>query len=281
MRWFTYVIGTALLLILAAIPSAADDTAKDSPWEKFSFNAGLFASRSSTDVQFGSGLGVSVNLEDALGLEADNQVFRIDSYWRFSDNRKHRVDFTWFSFKRSATKQITDDITINPPNGDPIPLPTGTVVESFFDLDIFEVAYRYSFIHDERLDFAVGTGLYLMPVSFGLSATGIVDEQGDQSFTAPLPVLNLKLDVLLAPKWYFRSDIQLFYVEYEGFTGSLHNTRTAVEYNPWKHVGFGLGADALRIDLEGDGQAIWPDNDLKGAFEFSYIGLYLYGRVFF
>ena len=53
---------------------AADATAK-SPWETFSFNGGLFASRSQTEVRFGSGLGVEVNLEDALGMESDTRCF--------------------------------------------------------------------------------------------------------------------------------------------------------------------------------------------------------------
>jgi len=277
MRWFTPLIGMVLLLSITVGPSAADD----SPWEKFSFNAGLFAALADTNVQFGSDLGVSVNLEDLLGMDTENQVFRLNSYWRFSDNRKHRLDIAWFSFNRSASTKMTDDIIIDLPDDDPIFIESGTVVESFMDLDIFELGYRYSFIQDDRLDFSGGIGLYIMPISFGFSATGLVEEEGDQKFTAPLPVLNLKLDVLLAPKWYFRSGSQLFYIEYEGITGSLTDVRTAVEYNPWKHVGLGLGVDAMRMNLEGNGKLLFPKNDLKGTVEFNYIGLFLYGRVFF
>jgi hypothetical protein len=281
MRWFTPLIGILLLLSIAAGPSAADDTAEDSPWAKFSFNAGAFLSSTATDVRFGSGLGVTINLEDALGLEATNRVFRLDTYWRFTDNRRHRVDFSWFSLKRSAYRKLTDDITINPPNDDEITLETGAEVESFIDLDIFEVNYRYSFIQDERLDMAGGIGLYVMPISFGLNVTGIVDEQGDQAFTAPLPVLSLKIDVLIAPKWYFRNGAQLFYVEYDGMVGSVTNLRSGLEYNPWKHFGLGVGVESMRLYLEGNGQIVYPDNDLKGTVGFNYFGLNLYGRVYF
>jgi hypothetical protein len=281
MRWFTPLIGIVLILSLAAGPSAADDTAKDSPWAKFSFNAGAFLSSTATDVRFGSGLGVTINLEEAFGLEATNRVFRLDTYWRFTDNRRHRVDFSWFSLKRSAYRKLTDDITINPPNDDEITLETGAEVESFIDLDIFEIDYRYSFIQDERLDMAGGIGLYVMPISFGLNVTGIVDEQGDQAFTAPLPVLSLKIDVLIAPKWYFRNGAQLFYVEYDGMVGSVTNLRSGLEYNPWKHFGLGVGVESMRLYLEGNGQIVYPDNDLKGTVGFNYFGLNLYGRVYF
>ena len=281
MRWFTLLIGIVLLLSLAVGPSAADDTVEDSPWAKFSFNAGAFLSSTATNVRFGSALGVTVNLEDALGLEAENQVFRLGAYWRFTDNRRHRVDFSWFSLKRSAYRKITDDITINPPDGDEILIKTGTEVESFFNLDVYEIDYRYSFIQDERLDMAGGIGLYVMPISFGFSATGFVDEQGDQAFTAPLPVLSLKIDMLIAPKWYFRNGAQLFYVEYEGIVGSVTNLRSGIEYNPWKHFGLGMGVESMRLNLEGNGQLLYPDNDLEGTVEFNYIGLHFYGRVYF
>ena len=276
-----FALGIVLILFLTANPSNAADAGEKSPWEKFSFNAGLFASRSATEVRFGSGLGVEVNLEDALGMESDTNVFRVESYWRFTKNNKHRADLSWFSLHRTAHKKITDDITIKPPDGEEIPIPSGTEVSSKYNMDIFQLNYSYSFIQDDRLDLAGSAGLYIMPISFGLDVTGLVNEQADQSFTAPLPAIGLRLDILLASKWYFRSATQLFYIEYENYMGSLTSTRAAVEYNPWKHVGLGVGLDALRMSAQADDNASIPGFDLRGNVEFSYIGLYLYGRVFF
>ena len=56
--------------------------------------------------------------------------------------------------------------------------------------------------------------------------------------------------------------------------------RTAVEYNPWQHVGFGLGFDSMAIRLEADGED-WPGADFQGKVNFNYIGLQLYLRLFF
>ena len=276
-----FTLGIVLILFLTANPSNAADTGEKSPWEKFSFNGGLFASRSATEVRFGSGLGVEINMEDALGMESDTNVFRLESYWRFTKNNKHRADFSWFSLNRTAYKKITDDITIKPPDGEEIPIPSGTEVSSKYNMDIFQLNYSYSFIQDDRLDFAGSAGLFIMPISFGLDVTGLVDDQVDQSFTAPLPALGLRIDILVAPKWYFRGSSQLFYIEYEGYTGSLINTRTAVEYNPWKHVGLGMGIDSLRMSLQADDPDAIPGLNFRGNVDFSYIGLYLYGRVFF
>ncbi|MEN8244841.1 MAG: hypothetical protein ABFS43_08075 [Thermodesulfobacteriota bacterium] len=283
MQKLVFILKIAVIVFFATPlgTSMAGEAAQDSPWEKFSLNAGVFASRINSNVRFGSGLGTTVNLEDALGLEADNQVFRIDTYWRFTRNRKHRLDFTWFSFKRSATRTLTDNITVNPPDRGEVDLETGQKVESYFDLDIYEISYRYSFFQDDRVDVAGGVGFYMMPINLGLRGTGLVEKEADQSFTAPLPALNLKLDVVISPKWYFRNGTQLFYVEYNDIVGSLTNVRSAIEYNPWKHVGLGLGIDAMRMYLEGNGNLLWPENDIKGTVVFNYIGLQFYGRVFF
>lgn len=273
--------GIALILLLTVNPAIAADATEKSPWSTFGFSGGLFASRSQTDVRFGSGIGVEVNLEDALGMESDTQVFRLETYWRFTKNQKHRADLSWFSLNRTAFRKITEDITVQPPEGDSITIIAGTEVSSNYDMDIYQLNYSYSFIQDDRLDFAGIAGLFIMPISFGLEATGLLDEQTSQSFTAPLPALGLRLDILIAPKWYFRGSTQVFYLEYEGYTGSLTSTRTAVEYNPWTYVGLGLGFDALHMSLQADDPDSIPGFDFRGNVDFGYIGMYLYGRVFF
>ena len=135
-----FVIGLVLFLTVAVQQLMADDSVKDSPWEKFSFNLGAFFSTSSTDLRFGSGVGVSIDVEDLLGLDSTSSVFRLDSYWRFSDNRRHRVDFSWFSYNRSGTRTIDENITITPPEGEDIVIPADTKIESFYDLDIYQIA---------------------------------------------------------------------------------------------------------------------------------------------
>ena len=53
-----------------------------------------------------------------------------------------------------------------------------------------------------------------------------------------------------------------------------------MEYNPWKHVGIGLGFDSLAVKVEADGQD-YPKIDFKGNVEFNYTGFQLYLRIFY
>jgi len=278
----SFLVGSALLLIVTVQPLMADDSTKDSPWKKFGFDVGAFFSVSETALRFGSGVGITVDMEEALGMDAENTVFRLGGFWRFTNDLRHRLDLSWFSFNRTGDKTIIDQIVIEPPGGgEDIILDSGTKVKSHFDLDIYQLSYSYSFIQDERLDFGGQVGLYLMPMSFGLSAAGLVETEGDQSFTAPMPVIGLRFDVLIAPKWYFRGSSQVFYVSYADYTGSLLNLRSSIEYNPWKHVGFGLGFDAFRLRVQADGDEAFPEMDLRGNVAFGYTGVMLFGRVSF
>ena len=77
-----------------------------------------------------------------------------------------------------------------------------------------------------------------------------------------------------------RSGVKTFYVEYENFQGSLLTVDIALEYQPWNHVGIGLGYDSMDISIQAEGTD-WPEVDLNGKIRFGYSGLQLYLRYFF
>lgn len=273
---------TAVIVLLTTPRFAlADDRDMDQlPWEKFSAALGVFVSTLDGTLRIGAGVGVDVDLEEALDLDSASTVMRADALWRFSKNRRHRLDLTWFSFRRSGSRTVGQDITIEDDAGNQITIEAGTRVDAHFDLDIYELAYTYSFFQDDRIDLAAGVGLYIMPIDFGLRVTGLFEEEGSERFTAPLPVLGLRTDIALTPKWFLRSGAQIFYMDYETFTGALVEFRGAVEYNPWKHVGIGIGFDAMEFRLESNDED-WPGVDLNGKVTFNYTGAQLYLRYFF
>lgn len=278
--WIGVLVSLAILLPALPVHAAQGGSHGDDPWEKVGVNLGVFLSALNTSFRIGSGIGVNIDVEEALDLDSSDTVFRADAMWRFTDNRRHRLDFTWFSFRRDGSRTIGQDITIEDKDGNPITIEAGTNVDANFDLDIYELAYSYSFIQDERIDLAAGIGLYIMPIDLGLRAAGAVETDESENFTAPLPVLGLRMDIAITPQWFIRTGSQVFYAQYDNFTGSVVELRVAVEYNPWQHVGIGLGFDTLKVRLEADGED-WPGVDLRGNVEFDYAGLQLYLRCFF
>jgi hypothetical protein len=277
---FLCVFFAASLLFFIKPAFAENPASQDTPWEKFSLNAGYFISNTNTDLSLGSGLGVTVDVEELLGLDTTNSVFRVDTFWRFTDNRRHRFDLTWFSFRRDGSTTIGKDIEYEDDEGNINTIVAGTQVNTKFNLDIYKAAYSYSFFQDDRMDLAANIGLYVMPIDIGLQATGAFNADETERFTAPLPTLGIRMDFAITPKWFLRSGFEIFYLEINEFTGTIYESHAAIEYLPWKHFGFGLGFNTFHLDIDADGED-YPQIDFVGELNFKYTGLLLYAKLFF
>jgi len=257
--------------------------ASEKPWSKYSVQLGGSWTSNNSSVRFGSGAGIEINLEDVLDLNVSTTSFRFDAHWRFTKNMRHKIDFSWHAIRRSGQRTLGEDFTIeNPddPEGPPIVIEAGSKIDSFLDIDIFRASYNYSFFQDDRVDLALKVGLFVMPISAGFTATGLVNEKDDASFTAPLPVVGLNFDFAITPKWILRTGTQLFYLEYENFKGTLYQGDTAIEYKAWKNVGFGLGVETFRIGLEAKDED-YPGIDFRGTIKMNYLSALLYVKAYF
>ena len=270
-------VAVALFVVFIPVSShAADNNAYNLPWEKFNIQGGAFFAALNNKVTVGSeGAGVAVDLEDALGLDTQNTVFRLGTLYRIGEKRRHRVDLDYLYFNRSASKTLGKDIVVN----DNI-ITAGTKVNSTFNYQIIRAAYSYSFFQDERMDLAASIGFFVMPIKFELEAEGRGSKQGDFNFTAPLPAIGLRGDFAVTPRWFIRTNLDVFYLEYKSFKGALVDSRIAVEYNPWEHFGFGLGFDNFRLNLEAKDKD-YPGVDFQGVIKSQFMGVQLYARYFF
>lgn len=276
------IVGLFIWILSTNSTFAADenDVQAGKPWETLGFSAGIFFSDINTSFRLGSGVAVEVDAERSLDLDRRNRVARVDGFWRFSKNKKHRLDLSWFAFHRSASKTITEELIIEGPDDEEIVIDPGTEVDAFFDIDIYQLSYSYSFLQDDRIDFAFRIGLYVMPIDFGIDVKGVVEEAESQDFIAPMPTIGSRLDIALTPKWFLRMSTQYFYLEYKQYTGSIMASHHALEYKPWKHVGIGAAVDTFRIWVEAEGED-YPEVDLRGEVQFAYTGLQLYLRLYY
>jgi hypothetical protein len=267
--FFIFVLGSWTLVLRVG---AESDKAQEKPWEPFSLNLGGGITFLKSDVRIGSeSTGISVNVEDALGLDSDMVVLRAEGILRLGESRRHRLDFGYFDLSRSGTKTTGRDITI----GNTV-YPVGTTVDTEFDMKLFKGAYSYSLVQDARIDFGLGAGLYVLPVKFRISTSqgGALEES---SSTSPLPFLGLHIDYALTPKLFLKQKLDLFYVEYKDFKGRLVDASIGLEYNLWKHFGLGLAFNIFSLHVEDKGDA----TNLKGSIDLAFSGLMLYGKVMY
>lgn len=281
MKRFILTMLICLMLSVTTSPVMGTEAEQQKdPWEKYAIIMGGFISRLDTSVRFGSGLGFDLDAEELLDVDANDTVFRVGGLWRFTDTKRHRLDLSWFAFHRDGSSTVANTLEIEDPDGNIITILPGTEIDTLLDIDIFQLAYSYSFLQDDRIDFAAVFGLFIMPIDIELEVSGFANDEGTLDFTAPLPSFGLRMDLALTPKWFFRSGTQIFYLEYQSFKGSLLETHGAFEYMPWDRISFGLGVDSFRLKVEADDED-YPSIDLRGNVEFHYVGLQLYARIAF
>jgi hypothetical protein len=278
-RWTgLFVLLVAVLWATAALgqDDQRAETAPESPWETYSLRVGGFLTALDSDVSLGVqnvGAGITVNVEDALGLETRMTVFRADFGWRFGSTRKHMLDLAWSDFRRSATKTLGKTIEI----GDEV-YPVGTVVESEFNFSIISVKYTYSLFQDDRFNFGLGIGAYVMPIQFKISQNNIGNVE--ESFTAPLPVIGARFDFAVTPKFFLRQSFDLLYLEIANFRGSIADISFGAEYKIWEHFGIGADLNLFRIGIEAQDED-YPGIDFVGKINFGYDAILLYGKFYF
>lgn len=253
-----------------------DSDTLDYSWERFSFSLGGFITGLNSDIQLSSrevGLGATINVEEALGLETSTLVLRGESEYNYGKRRRNTARLCYFSLFRDAKKVLDSEIEI----GDET-FPVGTEVSSKFNLQILRGTYNYSFYMDERVKLGVSIGLFIMPISFSTSALGLSEEVAN--FIAPLPVLGLGANFAITPKLYLKQSIDILYLEIPSFKGSIMDVNIKFEYNPWKNFGFGLGLNSYRLNItayKDDGTFL----DFKGTIKTSYTGILFYGKYYF
>jgi len=245
-------------------------------WERFSFKLGGFLAGLNSAIQLSSqqvGLGVIINVEDALGLESSAFVLRSELAYNYGKRRRSTTRIGYFGLFRQASKVLDAEITIGGQD-----FPVGTEVNSKFNLQIYKGTYEYSFYLDERVNIYASAGLFIMPISFSTSALGFSKEAFE--FTAPLPLFGLGTSFAITPKFRLNQSIEIFYLEISTFKGAISNVNVMLEYNPWKHLGFGLGLNYYRLNIEA-----YQENEgflnFRGIVETDYTGLLLYGKYSF
>lgn len=76
-----WMVGIGIIgLLLTSPPGLAGEwEPNETPWEQFGVDIGVFLSAVDSHFRIGSGIGLDVDVEDLLGLETTNSVFRADA----------------------------------------------------------------------------------------------------------------------------------------------------------------------------------------------------------
>jgi len=279
------VTGFALGAMLVSAAVADDSTnslttaaaTKFTPWEKGNIQFGGLFPVFNSDLVFGiEGAGnSSINAEDILGLETSLTLFRIGGMYRPGETRRHQWDFSYAGYDRDGSAVLTRDITIGG-----VTYPIGATVDTVFNFDIIRATYSYAIVQNEQARVALGLGLYVMPMEYGIDITafgGTTIVEGADT-TLPLPMISVRGEFQIVPTLFFNTSVDGMYAEISDFRGALLDFNIGLEYRPWKHFGLGLGYNLFYAGVEGKGDSDYPGVNFVGSVDIRYSGLMIYGK---
>lgn len=243
--------------------------------DKWKFQLGAYFPSISTDLRIdGIDLGEDLDLEDRLGFDDSDTIWRLDGYWRFF--KKHRLGFGYYGFNRDASVTLDEEIEI----GDEI-YPIGARVDSELNLGFYTIDYMYSFFQGEKWEISGGLGVYWVDLEFSAAGKLQVGEEvaeeffESSDFNGPLPYIGLSFEYYITPKWLAIVKGGYFQLTVGDIDGRLANLGAKLEYQFTRMFGLGLGYDAFKIDAEVD------DGELKTDLVYKYQGVQLYGILRF
>jgi hypothetical protein len=240
--------------------------------DRFSISLGGFLVRFDTKARVDSdtlGVGTEIDLENQTALKRSDTDLMLDGRLRLG--RRHYLDFEAKFFSRRASTTIDEEIQFEDEIFD-----IDADVSTKFDNDVYKLAYRFSFLKNDRVEAGVSLGISAFDVGVALSAEGEggAVQTATEDFIAPIPVLGLRFDVPLGGEWFFRAGGEYFKVSVDDHEGSLSDIFATFDWYPFEHFGFGVGYNRVNISY----------NDLSGAeidFSYTYSGTMIYATYVF
>lgn len=224
-----------------------------------------------------------LDAEGTLGIEDSDSVLWGGARWRIS--RRNQLEFEFFKLNRDGfVNAVPDPIEV----GDFL-IESGSI-GSAFDLSLGRLTYGFSLARNERMDVQIKAGLHIAEIDVRLllggnicdvsmgemsPCPGSVAAAESQDITAPLPHFGGSFAYAFSPRLTGRFQVIGFALEIDSIDGSLVEVDVDVNWNPWRHFGFGAGIRYFNVEIEA------TSSDLDGKFEFDYFGPVIYFETTF
>ena len=251
---------TTVVILSLSAPAIAQNEEDWQSWplaDRFTITLNAFFPNLDTRVRLDASdgsPGTTIDFEQNLGMSDTETLPGISLDWRFA--KKHQLTLDTFKLDRSGSAIAATDIrfgdetfTVNLP------------ISSFFDMDVTSFKYSYSLIFDEKKELAVGFGLSVQDITFGLVGNGNLGLiEVNSGLTAPLPTFDLRGAYAFTDKWIGNIGFGVFSFDLsfsndDELSGELLFGQATIQHNTFEHVHFGLSYNYfdVRIDWKGSG----------------------------
>jgi len=269
-----------LLAMLPALTVAGDEPTDWRSWptgERLVVSVGGFYPTLNTKVAVADEdgiIGAVISFEDDLKLDKRKATLFGDLRWRVA--KRHTIGVSYFELDRSSFESGGGTIIIGDEQLDP-----NLPIESFFDIQVLDFSYSYSFLMDERKELYAGLGLSLEELKFGIRGTADSDNPGDITpgepieerveLIAPLPTLNLGFNYAFTDKWmldltagWFAVGLEL--ADNEDFDGSIIRGSAGIRWKAFENFGLRASYELFDVDID------YRKRSAVGELQYDYRG---------
>ncbi len=134
--------------------------------------------------------------------------------------------------------------------------------------------YTWSFLQTNKYEVGLNIGAHVTTFKFTIDSSALMAGLTTKAVTAPLPVLGLMGAYAFTPKLVLRADAGWFGIKVDEVSGSQWVVNLDLEYNMWKHVGFGVGYKFYNLDVD------ITEEFFKGSFNSTYNGATVFLKLY-
>jgi hypothetical protein len=267
-------------LVLLWLPlAAAEDDSDDlhpSMTDGVSLDVGIFYPDREWDLRVNgtiSGDNEDIDFDKNLKVGNPDDIFAAELAWRF--HGRWSLTAQYFDSSDVGSAMLEEDVEW----GDVV-FSSGTGVTAGIDLTLLRLFVGRQLDTSRYHDVGIGGGIHYL--DFGAFIEGTIVIDGGTRFTresveenAPLPNIGAWYRYSISPRWAFRSRIDLLSASVGDYEGTLLNASLGVNYQVFRHFGFGMAYNYFELDVSID-KSSW-NGDVDAVFK----GIYICASAYF
>ena len=264
----TRLLLVPLSLIALAATAEAQSTEDVHPLleDRFLLDGGFFVPKKEFRLRVdGSVPGEDIDFGDSVDLSTDETSGQLNFRWRFGE--KWSLAGQYFRTSESGTAELNDEI-----EWEGVIYEAGVSVTAGYNVDVARLFFGREFSAGDSHEFGLGLGLHWLEIGafvegeayLGDDTTGFQRNAVDAG--APLPNIGAWYWHAFSPRWMLKTRLDWFGASFGDYSGDLWNAEAGINFQPWKHVGFGLSYQFFRLAVDVD------KSDWRGATDMTYKG---------
>lgn len=214
-----------------------------------------------------------LDFESDLGLEDRKTTPIVDLTWRIA--KRHDLTLSYFDLNRANVGSPSVNFTLVLDNGSEYEFGVGAgrlpEVRSRLGVKVYDVAYNYAIVFDEKKRWSVGIGLSWQDFVVGLADPGDPDVAVEKDVDAPLPTFNTSFSYAFSDKWLLDLEFGWFDVNLDlkkngEFDGEILRWGGGIRWQTFPNVGLSLGFQGFDVS------ATLVEDGYVGEVEYDYRG---------